>query len=173
MTPSRISIPDENDSEAVSKPFETASSLTPRLSHSTKTPQMSTLASVTIMLARNSTSLNHLPPTFQHDGRQLTEQHTNTASYPPGEWVAGALVLLDLGFYDFWLFDRIDNNDDWFVSRVKSNTNFEVVDDLHRQEIDVRIELSFNRKRGSRTSATRPSDWSGFSTRRATSTAST
>ncbi|MFC7126517.1 IS4 family transposase [Halovenus rubra] len=96
---------------------------------------------------------------------------------PTGEWVADALILLDLGFYDFWLFDRIDQNDGWFVSRVKDNANFEIVeelrtwrgnsiplegeslqdvlDDLQRQEIDVRITLSFERKRGSGASTTR------------------
>jgi IS4 transposase len=96
---------------------------------------------------------------------------------PTGEWVAGALILLDLGFYDFWLFDRIDANNGWFVSRVKDDANFEIVeelrtwrgnsiplegeslqdvlDDLQRQEIDVRIRLSFERKRGSCASTTR------------------
>jgi len=96
---------------------------------------------------------------------------------PTGEWVADALILLDLGFYDFWLFDRIDQNGGWFVSRVKDNANFKIVeelrtwrgnsiplegeslqavlDDLQRQEIDVRITLSFERKRGSGASATR------------------
>jgi IS4 transposase len=96
---------------------------------------------------------------------------------PTGEWVADALILLDLGFYDFWLFDRIDQNGGWFVSRVKDNANFKIVeelrtwrgnsiplegeslqavlDDLQRQEIDVRITLSFERKRGSGVSATR------------------
>ena len=96
---------------------------------------------------------------------------------PTGEWVAGALILFDLGFYDFWLFDRIDANDGWFVSRVKSNANPKVVeelrtwrgnsiplegkslkavlDDLQRQEIDVLVELNFDRKRGSSATATR------------------
>jgi len=89
---------------------------------------------------------------------------------PTGEWVADALIMLDLGFYDFWLFDRIDQNGGWFVSRGKDNANFEIVEelrtwrgnsiplegkslqavlgDLHRQEIDVRIIPSFDRKRG-------------------------
>ena len=102
--------------------------------------------------------------------------HENS-QIPTGEWVSGALILLDLGFYDFWLFDRIDANNGWFISRVKSNANFEIVeelrtwrgnsislegkqlqdviDNLQRQEIDVRVELSFDRKRGSRRSATR------------------
>jgi IS4 transposase len=103
---------------------------------------------------------------------QTTDAKTQERSQlPTGEWVAGALILLDLGFYDFWLFDRIDANDGWFVSRVKEDANFEIVeelrtwrgnsiplegeslqdvlDDLQRQEIDVRIRLSFERKRGS------------------------
>ncbi len=109
---------------------------------------------------------------------QTTSGKTHDRSQlPTGEWVADALILLDLGFYDFWLFDRIDQNGGWFVSRVKDNANFEIVeelrtwrgnsiplegkslqavlDDLHRQEIDVRITLSFDRKRGSSASTTR------------------
>jgi len=109
---------------------------------------------------------------------QTTSGKTHDRSQlPTGEWVADALILLDLAFYDFWLFDRIDQNGGWFVSRVKDNANFEIVeelrtwrgntiplegkslqavlDDLHRQEIDVRITLSFDRKRGSGASTTR------------------
>jgi IS4 transposase len=109
---------------------------------------------------------------------QTTDAKTQERSQlPTGEWVAGALILLDLGFYDFWLFDRIDANNGWFVSRVKDDANFEIVeelrtwrgnsiplegeslqdvlDDLQRQEIDVRIRLSFERKRGSCASTTR------------------
>jgi len=84
--------------------------------------------------------------------------------------VADALILLDLGFCDFWLFDHIDQNDGWFVFRVKDKANFEIVeelrtwkgnsiplvgeslqavlDDPHRQEINVRITLSSDRIRG-------------------------
>ncbi|ELY31744.1 transposase (ISH5), partial [Haloferax volcanii DS2] len=73
------------------------------------------------------------------------------------------------------MFDRTDQNGGWFVSRVKDNANFEIVEelrtwrgnsiplegeslqavleDLQRQEIDVRITLSFERKRGSGASA--------------------
>ena len=109
---------------------------------------------------------------------QTTDGTTHERSQlPTGEWVAGALVLFDLGFYDFWLFDRIDANNGWFVSRVKSNANPEIVeelrtwrgnsiplegkslktvlDDLQRQEIDVLVELEFDRKRGSSATATR------------------
>jgi len=114
-----------------------------------------------------------LPTRFQTTDAKTQER----SQLPTGEWVAGALILLDLGFYDFWLFDRIDANNGWFVSRVKDDANFEIVeelrtwrgnsiplegesvqdvlDDLHRQEIDVRITLSFERKRGSCASTTR------------------
>jgi IS4 transposase len=49
---------------------------------------------------------------------------------PNGEWVTDALILLGLGFYDFWLFDCIDQNGGWFVSRVKDNANFEIIEEL-------------------------------------------
>jgi len=109
---------------------------------------------------------------------RTTDGRTHERSQlPTGEWVAGALILFDLGFYDFWLFNRIDANDGWFVSRVKSNANPEIVeelrtwrgnsitlegkslkavlDDLQRQEIDVLVELEFDRKRGSSATATK------------------
>lgn len=96
-----------------------------------------------------------------------------------GSWVAHSLILFDLGFYDFWLFDRIDANDGWFVTRLKANANPEciealrtwrgnaislegkplqnVIDNLERDVIDMRAELSFLRRqyRGSRRRATR------------------
>jgi putative transposase len=86
-----------------------------------------------------------------------------------GEWVADALILFDLGFYDFWLFDRIDSNDGWFVFRLKSNANPKIVEELRtwlsnsitlegkslkavlddpkRQEIDLLVKLEFDRTR--------------------------
>jgi IS4 transposase len=104
-------------------------------------------------------------------------RHTNAARYPRSGGY-GALILLDLAFYDFWLFDCIDTNGGWFVSRVKASANFaiveqlqtwrgnsisfegkqlqDIINDLQRQEIDVRIELSFERKRGSCRSTTWP-----------------
>jgi IS4 transposase len=113
-------------------------------------------------------------PTRLHTSDGKTHERSQL---PTGEWVAGALILFDLGFYDFWLFDRIDANDGWFVSRVKSNANPEIVeelrtwrgnsitlegtslqaviDDLQRQEIDVLVELEFDRKRGSSATATK------------------
>ncbi|GGN95797.1 hypothetical protein GCM10009030_23370 [Haloarcula pellucida] len=48
-----------------------------------------------------------LPTRFQTTDGKAQER----SQLPTVEWIAGALVLLDLGFYDFWLFDRIDQND--------------------------------------------------------------
>jgi len=48
-----------------------------------------------------------LPTRFQTTDAKTQER----SQLPTGEWVAGALILLDLGFYDFWLFDRIDANE--------------------------------------------------------------
>lgn len=43
-----------------------------------------------------------------------------------GPWVKGRLLLIDLGYYCFSLFERIQRNGGFFVSRVKSNANFEI-----------------------------------------------
>lgn len=43
-----------------------------------------------------------------------------------GPWVKGRLLLMDLGYYSFSLFERIQRNAGFFVSRVKSNANFEI-----------------------------------------------
>lgn len=40
-----------------------------------------------------------------------------------GKWVAGRLLLFDLGYYMFSLFERIDRNGGYFISRAKDNFN--------------------------------------------------
>src|SRR5699024_6481930 len=64
------------------------------------------------------------------DWRTTDASTRENSQMPTGEWASGALVLFDLGFYDFWLFDWIDARDGWFVSRVKDNANFEIVEQL-------------------------------------------
>lgn len=44
-----------------------------------------------------------------------------------GPWIKGRLLLIDLGYYCFSLFERIQRNGGFFVSRVKSNANFEII----------------------------------------------
>lgn len=82
-----------------------------------------------------------------------------------GKWVQGSLLLFDLGYTNFHLFDRIDANGGFFLSRVKTNTNFrisavhrhwrgrgldvvnrklqEVLAGIQRTVLDVDVEVSF------------------------------
>lgn len=56
---------------------------------------------------------------------QMTGQ--TTADVGPwktiGGWVRGCLLMLDLGYYEFHLFWRIDQKDGFFLSRAKTNAN--------------------------------------------------
>ena len=85
-----------------------------------------------------------------------------------GEWVCGCLLLFDLGYYEFNLFDRIEANGGFFLSRAKSNFNgkivsvnrvwrgravsvvgkslSEVLPQLERQVLDVNVEVSFEKR---------------------------
>ncbi len=47
-----------------------------------------------------------------------------------GPWVSGRLLLIDLGYYDFNLFSRIEDNGGFFVSRVKTTANPRIVENL-------------------------------------------
>lgn len=86
-----------------------------------------------------------------------------------GPWVAGCLLLIDLGYYEFALFHRIDQNKGFFLSRAKSNFNGrivsvnrawrgraidvegrklqEVLPLLERGVLDVNVEVSFQKRR--------------------------
>ncbi|MCZ7600578.1 MAG: IS4 family transposase [Gammaproteobacteria bacterium] len=85
-----------------------------------------------------------------------------------GKWVEGRLLLFDLGYYSFHLFARIAENDGFFVSRLKSNSNplivatnrkwrgravslvgrrlRDVLPELEREELDVEVEVAFERR---------------------------
>jgi hypothetical protein len=56
---------------------------------------------------------------------QLTSERTSdgTPWRRVGKWVRGRLILFDLGYYNFSLFDRIEANRGFFLSRAKSNFN--------------------------------------------------
>ena len=96
-----------------------------------------------------------------------------------GRWVEGSLLLIDLGYYSFQLFDRIRQNGGFFLSRMKSNANPLIVADhgktrrrsiqtvgkrlqevlpaLKRQYLDVEVEVSFKRRetKGQRSTVTK------------------
>jgi IS4 transposase len=95
-----------------------------------------------------------------------------------GSWLDGRLLLFDLGYFSYHRFVRIDENGGFFVSRLKRNANpeiveelrnwcgnakplvgedvWDVVEDLHRSEIDALVEIEFKRRSyaGSRSSDT-------------------
>lgn len=98
---------------------------------------------------------------------RLTDERTNdrTPWRRVGAWVKGCLLLFDLGYYSFHLFDRIDSNGGFFISRVKKNANLlivaenrrwrgrtiplvgrrlqEILGSLKREVIDVMVEVEF------------------------------
>lgn len=93
-----------------------------------------------------------------------------------GRWVRGCLLLFDLGYYEFHLFDRIDQNGGFFLSRAKANFNprivatnrawrgravevvgqklQEVLPRLEREVLDVAVQVRFD-KRGYKGQTTR------------------
>ena len=110
----------------------------------------------------------------------ITDARTHESTQlSTGQWLSGALLLYDQGFFDYRTMDLIDANGGWFVTRLKPNANpriveelrdwrgntisltgkrlHDVVDDLHRDVIDVRAEVSFRRRsyNGSRSGTTR------------------
>lgn len=85
-----------------------------------------------------------------------------------GPWVRDRLLLFDLGYFGYRLFDRIRRNGGFFISRMKTNSNpiivsanrrwrgralavvgmplREVLDRLTRKILDVNIEVTFSRR---------------------------
>ncbi len=85
-----------------------------------------------------------------------------------GQWARGKLLLFDLGYYSFHLFDRIDANGGFFLSRLKRNGNprivatnrqwrgrsidvvgkrlQEVLGSLERRVLDVQVQVHFKRR---------------------------
>lgn len=107
---------------------------------------------------------------------QLTDQPTHDTEpwKRIGKWVQDSLLMMDLAYYDFHLFHRIDQQDGFFISRVKSSANpditgsnitcpgrsielagkklQEVIRRLHRRVLDVTVEVAIQLRkyRGSR-----------------------
>jgi len=98
----------------------------------------------------------------------VTDEKTHDSTlFKTGSWLQGRLVLLDLAYFKYRRFALIDENDGYFVSRLKQNANpviteelrawrgrarplvgeqiQDVVGDLHRQYIDVEVEAEFKR----------------------------
>jgi len=100
---------------------------------------------------------------------EITDEITHESTlFETGSWLRGRLFLLDQGFFNYRRFALIDENDGFFVSRLKPNANpvitaelrewrgraiplegkqiQDVVGDLQRQYIDVELEATFKRR---------------------------
>lgn len=97
-------------------------------------------------------------------GERVNERHRLKI----GPWVRDRLLLLDLGYFGYRLFDRIRRNGGFFISRLKTNANplivaenrrwhgkavklvgkrlQDVLGSLERKAIDVMVEVTFMRR---------------------------
>jgi len=93
------------------------------------------------------------------------EKAHDSTLFDPGEWLAGRLVLFDRAYFKYQRFSQIDEHGGYFVSRLKTNTDpliveelrewrgraiplegeqvQDVVDDLQRKYIDVEVEVEY------------------------------
>jgi putative transposase len=121
---------------------------------------------------RAAAKLHVVLSVFGHTATQikLTSQRPNEGKLLSiGPWVQGRLLLIDLGFFGFRLFDRIDRNKGFFISRLKNTANplivdvyqtwrgnaiplvgkriQDVVNALHRQILDVQVQVNVQRRK--------------------------
>ena len=69
-----------------------------------------------------------------------SERHSESKMMTGGKWMAGRLLLFDLGYFGYRLFRRIAKNAGFFVSRLKENANPRIVENLRPcrgQSIDI------------------------------------
>jgi len=96
------------------------------------------------------------------------EKTHDSTLFNTGSWLEHRLVLFDRAYFKYRRFALIDENDGHFVSRLKESANpvvtdelrewrgraiplegkqiHDVVDDLHREYIDVEVEVAFDRR---------------------------
>jgi len=100
---------------------------------------------------------------------KITDQRTHDGPvFRVGRWVRDRLLVFDLGYFRYQLFDCIDRNGGHFISRLKRSGNplivasnlthrgravqvvgrhlLEVVANLKRQVLDVTVQVSFKRR---------------------------
>lgn len=104
----------------------------------------------------------------QQSVKLTSERRHDGPVFQVGPWVKGRLLLFDLGYYGFSLFERIDRNGGHFISRLKKGANplivgvnrshrgrsialvgeklQEVLARLKRELLDVDIEVRFQRR---------------------------
>ena len=96
-----------------------------------------------------------------------SERRNDGKALEVGPWVKDRLLLFDLGYYSFRLFDSIQRNGGYFISRLKENANLKIVEScssrpgdksmvgrklqdvlvgLRRDTLDITVEVRFFRR---------------------------
>ena len=106
--------------------------------------------------------------TGAHQVKVTGERANDHRTLQMGPWVAGRLLLFDLGYFRYQLFDAIDRNGGYFIIRLATNANpcivathrqwrgrsielvgkrlGEVAGRLKRDVLDVEVEVAFKRR---------------------------
>ena len=106
--------------------------------------------------------------TGAHKVKVTGERAKDHRAMQMGPWVAGRLLLFDLGYFRYQLFDCIDRNSGYFISRLTANANprivavhrrwrgdaidlegkrlKEVTSRLQQDVLDVEVEVTFQRR---------------------------
>ena len=104
-----------------------------------------------------------------HTVRLMAERTSEMKALHLGPWVKDRILLLDLGYFKYGVFDRVQQNGGFFVTRLKKNVNPLIVDvnrkwrgnavpvvgerlqdvlpRLKRQVLDLIVEVEFKRRK--------------------------
>ena len=103
-----------------------------------------------------------------HKVKVTGERAKDHRAFQMGPWVEGRLLLFDLGYFRYQLFDCVDRNGGYFITRLNANANprivavhrqwrgraidiegkrlEEVAGRLQRDVLDVEVEVAFQRR---------------------------
>ena len=82
--------------------------------------------------------------TGAHKVKVTGERAKDHRTMQMGPWVEGRLLLFDLGYFRYQLFDCIDRNGGYFITRLAANANPRIVA-VHRQWLGRAIDLEGKR----------------------------
>ena len=75
-----------------------------------------------------------------HSVQLSAERRNDSKLLRVGPWVKDRLLLFDLGYYGYWLFQNIARKGGFFVTRLKTNANPTIVSVLNGSKADAALE---------------------------------
>jgi putative transposase len=75
-----------------------------------------------------------------HSIQLSAERRNDSKLLRVGPWVKDRLLLFDLGYYGYWLFQNIAGKGGFFVTRLKANANPTIVSVLNGSKADAALE---------------------------------